>query len=33
MSGRLPDWAIWRGGSEYTLGDYLGGNPVSCCCE
>jgi hypothetical protein len=24
-------WDNW--GSEYTLGDYLGGNPVSCCCE
>lgn len=20
-------------GSEYTLGDYLGNNPVSCCCQ
>ena len=24
-------WSLY--GSEYTLGDYLGGNPVSCCCE
>ena len=20
MSGRLPDWAVWQGGNEYTLG-------------
>ncbi len=26
-----PKWDSF--GSEYTLGDYLGGNPVSCCCE
>lgn len=24
-------WDVF--GSEYTLGDYLGNNPVSCCCE
>lgn len=24
-------WEQW--GDEYKLGDYLGGNPVSCCCQ
>jgi hypothetical protein len=24
-------WQQW--GDEYKLGDYLGGNPVSCCCQ